>query len=197
MQTVSGPDEAGGYTYTIARAELSGLLIPAYGAFPTETQEYLTPTLEVESSSREMTDTVRKIVGKPGDPLSDARKITAWVYKNINKRMVDTTSALDTLNSLEGECQAHANLEAALLRAAGIPAKVVSGIVYSADIGGFAYHSWNEVYLGSWVGVDASFGQFPADVTHIKFSEGGPESIIDTIPLVGAIGLHVVEERRD
>jgi hypothetical protein len=197
MQAVTGPDEAGGYTYTIVRAELSGLSVPAYGAFPTETKEYLTPTLEVESSSREMTDTVRKIVGKPTDPLTDAKKINAWVFKNLKKRLVDSTSALDTLSSMEGECQAHAGLAAALFRTAGIPAKVVSGIVYSADIGAFAYHSWNEVYLGSWVGVDASFGQFPADVTHIKFSEGGPESIIDTIPLVGAIGLQVVEERRD
>lgn len=197
MQSVSGPDGEGAYTYTIERTDLSSLSVPAYGAFPAETREYLAATLEVESSSKEMKDTVRAIIGKPSDPLADARKITEWVYRNVKKRMVDTTSALDTLNSMEGECQSHANLTAALLRAAGIPVKVVSGIVYSADIGGFAYHSWNEVYLGSWVGVDASFGEFPANVTHIKFSEGGPESIIDTVPLVGSIGLQVVEERRD
>jgi hypothetical protein len=197
MQAVSGPDGEGGYTYTIERADLSALSVPAYGAFPAETKDYLAATLEIESSSNEMTDTVRMIIGRPSNPLADARKITEWVYRNVKKRMVDATSALDTLNSMEGECQSHANLTAALLRAAGIPAKVVSGIVYSADIGGFAYHSWNEVYLGSWVGVDASFGEFPANVTHIKFSEGGPESIIDTVPLVGSIGLQVIEERRD
>ncbi|MBN2225315.1 MAG: transglutaminase domain-containing protein [Deltaproteobacteria bacterium] len=196
MQAVSGPDEAGGYTYTITRPDPSGLSVPGYGAFPAQVQEYLAPTLEVESSSKEIVDTARKIVGKPTDPLTDAKKISAWVNKNLKKRMVDSTSALDTLRSMEGECQAHAGLAAALFRAAGIPAKVVSGIVYSADIGGFAYHSWNEVYLGSWVGVDASFGQFPADVTHIKFSEGGPESIIDTVPLVGAIGLEVIDQQR-
>ncbi len=196
-QAITGPDEAGGYTYAITETDLSGLSVPGYGAFPPEMNQYLVPTLEVESGSAEITDTARKIVGKPTDPLTDARKINTWVFKNLKKRLVDSTSALDTLSSMEGECQAHAGLAAALLRAAGIPAKVVSGIVYSTDIGGFAYHSWNEVYLGSWVGVDASFGQFPADVTHIKFSEGGPESIIDTIPLVGAIGLRVVEEHRD
>ncbi len=197
MQTVTGPDETGGYTYVITRTDLSGLSVPRYGVFPREMKQYLAPTLEVESSSVEITDTVRKIVGKPTDPLTDAKKINTWVYKNLKKRLVDTTSALDTLASMEGECQAHAGLAAALFRAAGIPAKVVSGIVYSADIGAFAYHSWNEVYLGSWVGVDASFGQFPADVTHIKFSEGGPESIIDTVPLVGAIRLEIIQERHD
>jgi hypothetical protein len=197
MQTVTGPDKTGGYTYAITRADLAGLAVPAYGAVPEEISQYLTPTLEVESSSEEIMDTVRMIVGKPTDPLTDAKKINSWVYANLKKRMVDSTSALDTLRSMEGECQAHAGLAAALLRAAGIPAKVVSGIMYSSDIGGFAYHSWNEVYLGSWVGADPSFGQFPADVTHIKFSEGGPESIIDTVPLVGAIGIEVIEQRRD
>lgn len=197
MQSVTGPDEAGTYTYTITRADLSALRVPPYGAFPAEMKQYLAPTLEVESGSSQVRDRVKKIVGRPTDPLTDARKITDWVNENVEKRLVDTTSALDTLNSMEGECQAHAHLTAALLRAAGIPAKIVSGIVYSADIGGFAYHSWNEVYLGSWVGVDATLGQFPADATHIKFSEGGPESIIDTVPLVGAIDLEVVEELRD
>jgi hypothetical protein len=196
-QAVTGPDEAGGYIYTIARANLSGLAVPAYGDLPPETAEFLEPTLDIESTSREIMETARKIVGKPTDPLTDAKKITDWVAKNLTKRMVDTTSALDTLRSMEGECQAHAGLTAALMRAAGIPAKVVSGIVYSPDIGGFAYHSWNEVYLGSWVGVDATFDQFPADPTHIKFTEGGPESIIDTVPLVGSIAIEVIEQRRN
>jgi hypothetical protein len=196
VQTFEGPDETGGYTYAIESADLSKLSVPAYGTFPREVQEHLVPTLDVESASKEIKDTVQKIIGKRTDPLTDAKKITAWVNKNLKKRLVDTTSALDTLRSMEGECQAHAGLAAALFRAAGIPAKIVSGIVYSADISGFAYHSWNEVYLGSWVPVDATFGQFPADVTHIKFAEGGPESIIDTVPLVGAIGLEVVGEKR-
>ncbi len=194
LQTVEGPDKAGGYAYTIHKADLAGLSVPAYGKFPSQMQEFLTASLEIESTNKEMEDTVHKIVGKPADPLTDAKKINTWVFKNLNKRLVDTTSALDTLRSMEGECQAHAGLAAALFRAAGIPAKVVSGIVYSTDIGAFAYHSWDEVYLGRWVPVDATFGQFPADVTHIKFSEGGPESIIDTVPLVGAIRLEVVAE---
>jgi hypothetical protein len=196
-QVVTGPDKAGGYTYAITKPDLSRLSVPRYGTFPPDMGQYLAPTLEVESSSKEVTDTLRKIIGTPGDPLTDAEKINTWVYKNLKKRMVDTTSALDTLTTMEGECQAHAGLAAALYRAAGIPAKIVSGIVYSTDIGAFAYHSWNEIYLGSWVETDATFGQFPADPTHIKFSEGGPESIIDTVPLVGAIDLQVVGEQRD
>jgi hypothetical protein len=197
VQTIEGPDQGGGYTYTIRKMDLSRLSVPAYGAFPDTTREFLAPTLDIESDSRPIKDQARKITGGPSDPLTDAEKITAWVYRSLNKRMVDTTSALDTLRSLEGECQAHAGLAAALFRAEGIPAKVVSGIVYSADIGGFAYHSWNEIYLGRWVPVDATFGQFPADVTHIKFAEGGPESIIDTLPLVGAIKLSVVNEKKN
>ncbi len=197
VQTIEGPDTTGGYTYTLRKPDLSRLTVPAYGKFPESMREYLAATLDVESSDKAMEARAREIVGRPTDPLTDAEKITTWVNKNLKKKLVDTTSALDTLRSMEGECQAHAGLAAALFRAAGIPAKVVSGIVYSTDIGGFAYHSWNEVYLGSWVPVDATFGQFPADVTHIKFAEGGPESIIDTVPLVGAIGLEVIGEKKN
>lgn len=197
FQQITGPDQEKVYTYTIAKAEPSSLSVPAYGGFPKEVANYLEPSLEIESTHKKITDAAKKIIGEKTDPLTDARKITTWVFKNVAKKMVDTTSALDTLRSMEGECQAHAHLLAALLRADGIPAKVVSGVVYSPDIGGFLYHSWDEVYLGRWVPVDAAFGQFPADVTHIKFSEGGPESVIDTIPLVGLIKIEVVETKKD
>ena len=196
-QRIAGPDGEKGYTYTADLPDTTRLSVPPYGGFPTEVREYLLPSLEIESGHERIKDTVQEITGKQADPLTDANKITLWVYKNLKKKMVDTTSALDTLVSMEGECQAHAHLLAALLRADGIPAKVVSGIVYAQDVGGFLYHSWNEIYLGAWVPVDATFGQFPADVTHIKFAEGGPESIIDTIPLVGAIGIEVLDMRRD
>jgi hypothetical protein len=196
-QLVTGPDSTGAYTYALTRADLPLLSVPPYGGFPKGVGKFLLSSLEIESGHEKIIKTAHEIVGEPTDPLTDAQKITRWVYKNLKKEMVDTTSALDTLTSMEGECQAHANLLAALLRAQGIPTKVVSGIVYAEEIGGFLYHSWNEAYLGAWVPVDAAFGQFPADVTHIKFAEGGPESIIDTIPLVGAITVEVLDMRRN
>ena len=128
--------------------------------------------------------------------VKDAEEILDWVFKNVEKKMVDATSALDVLNTLEGECESHSYLLAALLRARGIPAKTVSGIVYSEELDGFFFHAWNEVYLGRWIPVDATFGQFPADPTHIKFSEGGRSSLLDIVPLIGSIKVEVLEMAR-
>jgi len=122
-----------------------------------------------------------------------AKMIMDWVYKNVDKRLVDATSALDVLSTMEGECESHAKLYAALGRAADVPTRVVNGIVYVEEMEAFLFHAWNEVYLGEWVPVDAAFGQFPADVTHIKFAEGGGASVIDVVSLVGSIDVTILE----
>ncbi|MEO0075502.1 MAG: transglutaminase-like domain-containing protein, partial [candidate division WOR-3 bacterium] len=69
-----------------------------------------------------------------------------------------------------GDCNEHAILYAALCRAIGIPCQICVGLVYVDNF--FYYHAWNKVYLDKWISVDATFNQFPADATHIKFAEG-------------------------
>jgi transglutaminase-like putative cysteine protease len=192
-QEVVGPREDISYLVTARRVNPSLLISPPYGGFPAELEPYLLPSLFIESDDRRMLSRVDKITEGGTTPTEDAEVIMEWVFENVTKKMVDATSALDALSSLEGECQAHAHLFAALARARGIPTKVVSGIVYSEEIGGFLFHSWNEVYVGAWVPIDATFGQFPADVTHIAFSEGEGSSMIDIIPLIGAISIEVVD----
>ncbi len=197
FQQFSGLEKNGEYIFTIKRADVDTLSVPDYGKFPEDLSEYLAPTIDIESDEKSIISKVNKIVGEGSNPKDDAVKIMEWVFKNVSKRMVDATSALDAFSSLEGECQAHAHLFAALARARGIPTKVVSGIVYSEGIGGFLYHTWNEVYLGAWVPLDVTFFQFPADPSHIKFVEGGLDSVLDIIPLVGNIQIEVIEIVRD
>jgi transglutaminase-like putative cysteine protease len=57
--------------------------------------------------------------------------------------------------------------------------------------GAFYYHAWNEVWIGQWAAVDATFGQFPADATHVKFLEGGPETHARLLGVVGRVKLSV------
>ena len=59
---------------------------------------------------------------------------------------------------------------AALARAAGIPARIETGLVYLN--GRFYYHAWNVLYLGRWITVDAVYNQLPADATHIRMATG-------------------------
>ena len=107
---------------------------------------------------------------------------------NIAKQAVDAFTAVEVLRAGQAECQGHAYLLAALARAMGLPARVVNGIVYSPQHGGFLYHSWNEVWLPEegWRPVDATFGQRLADATHVKLIEG--ERPGELLPLVGMVG---------
>ncbi|MBN1572477.1 MAG: transglutaminase domain-containing protein [Deltaproteobacteria bacterium] len=197
FQSLEGPDDRMGYIFTMRRGEVEESAPVKYGDFPDDVKEYLLPSIDVESDNRLIVAKAKEIAGDGKDPVKDAEKILDWVFENVEKKMVDATSALDALNTLEGECESHAYLLAALLRARGIPAKVVSGIVYSEGLDGFFFHAWNEVYLGRWIPVDATFGQFPADPTHIKFSEGGRSSLFDIVSLIGSIKVDVLEMVRD
>ncbi len=153
---------------------------------------YLLADHVVNADNGTIISKAESIVGNETSALEASRKIYDWVHKNIRKRLVDTVSALDTLKSGEGECQAHANLYAALARAVGIPARVVSGIVYSEEYGGFMYHAWNEVFVGKWISVDATLGGFPADATHLKLSEGGLADQLNIMTLVGRVEADVL-----
>ena len=120
------------------------------------------------------------------------RKINDWVYENLDKRItVSVTSALQVLESRRGDCNEHTVLYVALARAAGIPARTAAGLVY-VD-GQFYYHAWPEVYLNGWVAVDPTFGQFPADAAHLRFTIGGLASQVELIRLIGRLELEVVE----
>ena len=101
---------------------------------------------------------------------------------------MDAFSAVDVLRERRAECQGHAYLFAALARALGLPTRVVNGVVYVPEYGGFLYHSWNEVWIegAGWRPVDATFAQPLADATHLALVEG--EGARDLVPLAGMLG---------
>jgi hypothetical protein len=85
-------------------------------------------------------------------------------------------SALETLARRAGDCTEAAVLLAALGRAAGIPTRVASGLVYSRDayhgVGNvFTPHSWVLAYVdGEWRSFDSALEYF--DATHIAVVVG-------------------------
>lgn len=168
--------------------EEKDLLLPLKGDF----SRYLASDHVINADNAIIVKRSKKIVDGEKAAFKAVQKIYDWVFNNIDKKLIDTVSAVDTLKSGEGECQAHANLFAALARAAGIPTKVISGIVYSEDFGGFMYHAWNEVYLGQWISVDPTMGEFPADATHLKLAEGGMEEQIKIMALVGKVKAEIL-----
>ena len=105
-----------------------------------------------------------------------AEKLCQWVHTAITEKKVSGGfgSSLTALESLSGDCTEHTVLFIALARAAGIPARICSGIAFSQDA--FYYHFWAEVYVGRWVQMDPTLGQTIADANHIQLGGSTLES---------------------
>jgi transglutaminase-like putative cysteine protease len=125
--------------------------------------------------------------------LDKVKALAQWVFSNLEKRPVlGIPDAMTTLESRKGDCNEHAALFAALARAAGIPTRVVAGVTFHA--GAFYYHAWNEVCLdGGWISLDTTKNEFPADLTHIKFVQGGIEEQMRIGALLGKLAITVQE----
>lgn len=158
--------------------------------------EFMKPTFEAQSDDPAIIAKAAEITGKETDIFRAAVKINRWVFTNVKKKYIDTFSGAATLKSLEGECQSHTNLFAALAKAAGIPVRTVSGIVYVPDYHGFLYHAWPEVWAGEWVAMDPTFGQDVADATHIKLTDGELSTQLQLFEFIGKIGLEPLDIAR-
>jgi hypothetical protein len=153
--------------------------------------KYLAPSALVQSADPNIAKTAKKIAGNERDSVRGSVKLTRWVYRNIRKKiLVSVPSAVDVLKYREGDCNEHSVLFAALARSVGIPTKIVAGLVYKD--GYFFYHAWNEVWVGQWVPVDATFGQTAVDATHIKLIEGDLDQQIQLLSLVGKINIEIL-----
>jgi len=126
------------------------------------------------------------------NPYRLTNYLKSYVFSLI--RSEPLFALLDTerlINYRSGDALGRAAMFATYARAAGLPTRLVSGLVY---VNGFFYfHQWNEVWLDTWVPVDASFNQFPADVTHIPLKEGAMDDIISIIGDLKHIKIEVLE----
>jgi len=146
----------------------------------------LRATALVQSDHPAIQRQARHIVARTSHRLEAIRVLVAWVYGKLRKKnVVGIPSALEILQNRVGDCNEHSTLLTALGRAVNIPTRIVAGVAYQR--GRFYYHAWNECYLGQgrWLTVDATWGQIPADVTHLALVRGG---LAEQIPLLRAIG---------
>ncbi len=166
--------------------------LPPLGADDPAVERFTTPSPFVESDDPAIVSTARAIVAGERDPARAARRILDWVASHLAQEpSLTVPSARQVLGSRRGDCNEHAVLLTALARAAGIPARVVAGVVY-AD-GAFFYHAWSELWLSRWVSADAIFRQMPADATHIELIEGGPERHVALVEVIGQVSFAKLE----
>ena len=153
--------------------------------------EHLAATPLIQADDPAIRRRAARIARGTDDPLQVARRLNDWVYEELRKEIVPSVpSALQVLEARRGDCNEHTVLFVALARALGLPARTAAGLV---EIDGrFYYHAWPEVWLGQWVAVDPTLGQFPADASHLRFIIGGLARQLELIRLIGRLRLEVV-----
>jgi hypothetical protein len=155
---------------------------------------YLEDTAQVQSRHAMIRALGRELVKNNRDAWQAAKDINLWVYSNLEKTLVDSTTALDALRNRRGECQSHTYLFAAIARSVGIPTKLVNGLLYSEKDEGFLYHAWPEVYVGEWRALDPTLGQNHVDASHIKLLEEEQTAPLRLMEFIGKIKIEVIEK---
>lgn len=151
-------------------------------------QQFLRAGRYVQSDDhriRALADSIASATGAVGPALAQAMAL--WVDGYISHKSYGRgfSSAVDVLESRAGDCSEHSVLLAALLRAAGIPARVTVGLAY--DAGTLIGHMWTEAYTGRWVTLDALDSE--NSPKRIRIASSPDERAIDETNVVNAYSL--------
>ncbi|MCU0907964.1 MAG: transglutaminase family protein [Rhodobacteraceae bacterium] len=132
-------------------------------------------------------------------PLARAHALSAAVADAIAYAPGEThatTSAAEALDAGQGVCQDHAHAMIAVAVAAGLPARYVTGYLYTGDDPdsrmGEASHAWAEVWVDGlgWVGFDPANRCCPDD-RYIRLGSGFDAA--DAAPIRGVARGEVAE----
>ncbi len=158
-------------------------------------REALEPEPLIQSDDERIVRRARQITAARAqwaqEPKVVARQLTTSVYAMLEKSITfSVPNAVQVLETMQGDCNEHTVLYVAMARALGLPARTAVGLVYVN--GAFFYHAWPEVWLGEWVAVDPTFGQYPADASHIRFVIGGLAQQVEIVRLIGNLDIEVL-----
>lgn len=161
---------------------------------PTDAE--LQPADRIESDAPEIKTQAKALAEGVKTQEELVKVLASWTSDWLKDTVDDSGSAVQSFAAKSGNCQSHARLYTALARAAGIPTRFVSGLVY-LEGKGFLYHSWGESFIGDrWIPVDPTYNQLPADPTHLKLLEGHlPEDMAPIITIIGRIKMIVLETK--
>lgn len=111
-------------------------------------------------------------------------------------------SALEAINRRMGDCTEAAVVLAALGRAAGIPTRVVSGLVYSRQryhgvTNAFMPHSWVVAFVdGRWRSYDLALDRFGSSHIALTVGDGDARAIMASIQLASLLRWEQMAEIR-
>ncbi|MCX8199946.1 MAG: transglutaminase-like domain-containing protein [Candidatus Micrarchaeota archaeon] len=132
-------------------------------------QEYLSGTEHIIITP-EITRQARAVTAGYKEDIDKVAALAIWVNNYVRYDPSDlgkNRDSAEVMKSPHGVCVEFTNLFVALARSLGYPARTVLGYVYSPEYG-WQLHSWAEVYIGEWVGVDPTWLEAGyIDATHI------------------------------
>ncbi len=144
--------------------------VAARPALPDSLARHLASTPELDLTDKLLRTRAASLSEGSPDDVETARRVWRFVSTSFDYRLGATLFATsrEAIRDLKGDCSEASILTAALLRAAGIPARVMLGYA-SLGQGVWIGHAWVEAWLGGadggeggWVGVDAALREFPA-----------------------------------
>lgn len=152
------------------------------GALPAAERKAMTAATPYEPvGDARLKSTVAEVTKGVKSEREKVARLVDFVYRHVEQKALDRgyAPALATLESGRGDCTEHSVLLSALLRTAGIPTRLVDGVI--VDGGRAGYHEWVEVQVdGELLPADPTFGAFPAGPERLKLAEGSssPEGLL-------------------
>jgi transglutaminase-like putative cysteine protease len=189
VATVPGRDGVRAYTIRAASTPAADCPLPVTRP---ELKRYMAASPYLDMDRAEVKQLARSL-RDVRSATRTASRIRAWIRRNLTPdySIGVPRSATDVLRTKSGVCRDYATLFGAVARAAGVPTRLVGGIVY-AD-GRFFYHAWVECWTGAWTPYDATLDADFVDATHVKFSQGDPTDMMRVFAVVGKLSVKVLD----
>jgi transglutaminase-like putative cysteine protease len=148
---------------------------------------YLAPT-PLTAASERLRAFAKDEMAQATTARERADALVAGVHRHVRYRPGTTEvhdNAADVFETGEGVCQDQAHIFIAACRSTGIPARYVSGYLYTGDAFDIASHAWVDVWLGpqeGWRSIDITH-QRPAVRTYCRLAVG--RDYLDAAPVRG------------
>jgi transglutaminase-like putative cysteine protease len=148
---------------------------------------YLAPT-QLTLPNEDLKAFAQGALAQVTEPRQRAQALAEAVYGTVRYRSGTSDvqdSAAVAFKSGEGVCQDQAHVFIAAARAVGMPARYVSGYLYTGDANDAASHAWADVWLGAeigWQSMDVTHKR-PAVRTYCRLAVG--RDYLDAAPVRG------------
>lgn len=134
--------------------------VPLPTSYPSSLTPYLVAEENIQVDDPQIREKLRAIGADTDSATLRLERIYAYVTSLKGRPFKGTTDALTALRLGEASCNGKSRLLVALSRAAGIPARLVGGLIMQTGKRRTT-HQWAEAYLaGHWVPFDTTNGHF-------------------------------------